>query len=153
IAAFAFYEIRTLHVEQVTDDLHVIEGIGGNVAVLKTGAGTGIVDTMLFTMQGSRIRHLPQGLTGEPIVLVINTHYHSDHTHGNPGFLPGTQVVSTTRTLEHLHHLDDAYWSGDAAALLPNLTFEHDLDIQLGSKHLELVHPGRGHTDGDLVVV
>ena len=153
IAALLFYEVRSMTVERVTDDLHMIKGLGGNVAVLKTGAGTVIVDTMTFAMQGSRIRHIAEGLTGEPIVLVINTHYHSDHTHGNPGFLPGTQVVSTTRTLEHLHEIDGSYWTGDAAALLPNHTFEHDLEIQLGTKHIDLLHPGRGHTDGDLVVL
>jgi glyoxylase-like metal-dependent hydrolase (beta-lactamase superfamily II) len=115
-------------VERVTDDLHMIKGLGGNVAVLKTGAGAVIVDTMTFTMQGTRIRHLAESLTGEQVVMVINTHYHGDHTHGNPGFLPGTQVLSTTRTLEHLNTLDAAYWTGDAAVLLPNHTFEKDLD-------------------------
>jgi len=153
VAGYVFYDIRTMTVVRVTDDLHMIKGLGGNVAVLKTGAGTVIVDTMTFAMQGSRIRHMAEALTGESIVLVINTHYHSDHTHGNPGFLPGTQVVSTTRTLEHLHEMDASYWSGDAAALLPNHTFDHDLEIQLGTKHIQLLHPGRGHTDGDLVVV
>jgi glyoxylase-like metal-dependent hydrolase (beta-lactamase superfamily II) len=151
--AFVFYQIRSLDVERVTDDLHMIKGLGGNVAVLKTGAGTVIVDTMTFTMQGTRIRHIAESLTGEPIVMVINTHYHADHTHGNPGFLPGTQVVSTTRTLEHLHEIDASYWTGDAAALLPNHTFADDLEVHLGTKTLRLVHPGRGHTDGDLVVV
>ena len=152
IAAYVFYDIRSMTVVRVTDDLYMIKGLGGNVAVLKTGAGTVVVDTMTFAMQGSRIRHLAEALTGESIVLVVNTHYHSDHTHGNPGFLPGTQVVSTTRTLEHLHDVDGSYWRGDAAALLPNHTFDHDLEIQLGAKHIELLHPGRGHTDGDLVV-
>jgi cyclase len=151
--AFVVYQIRSLDVERITDDLHLIKGLGGNVAVLKTGAGTVVVDTMTFAMQGARIRHVAEALTGEPIVMVINTHYHSDHTHGNPGFLPGTQVLSTTRTLEHLHEIDASYWTGDAAALLPNHTFDRDLEIRLGTKTLQLLHPGRGHTDGDLVVV
>jgi cyclase len=152
-AAFVFVQLRSLDAERVTDDLHMITGLGGNVAVLKTGAGAVIVDTMTFTMQGSRIRHLAESLTGEQVVMVINTHYHGDHTHGNPGFLPGTQVLSTTRTLEHLNTLDAAYWTGDSAVLLPNHTFEKDLEVRLGSKTLQLLHPGRGHTDGDLVVV
>ncbi len=152
-AAYVFVQLRSLEVERISDDLHMIRGLGGNVAVLKTGAGTVIVDTMTFTMQGVRIRHLAESLTGEQIVMVINTHYHGDHTHGNPGFLPGTQVLSTTRTLEHLHAFDASYWSGDAAALLPNHTFEKDLEVRLGSKTLQLLHPGRGHTDGDLVVL
>ena len=151
--AIVFYEARALDVERITDDLHLVKGLGGNVAVLKTGAGTVIVDTMTFAMQGTRLRHIAEELTGEPVVLVINTHYHSDHTHGNPGFQPGTRVVSTARTLEHLQQIDAAYWTGDAAALLPNQTFTNNLDIHLGTKTLQLMHPGRGHTDGDLVVV
>lgn len=152
-AAFVFVQLRSLEVERITDDLHMVKGIGGNVAVLKTGVGAIIVDTMTFTLQGSRIRHLAESLTGEKVVMVINTHYHGDHTHGNPGFTPGTQVLSTTRTLEHLNALDAAYWTGDAAALLPNHTFEKDLEIRLGSKTVRLLHPGRGHTDGDLVAL
>jgi hypothetical protein len=37
--AFVFYQIRSLDAERITDDLHLIKGLGGNVAVLKTGAG------------------------------------------------------------------------------------------------------------------
>jgi len=153
IAGWVFLQVRALAVVNVTDDLHMITGLGGNVAVLKTGAGTVIVDTMTFRLQGERIRALAESLTGEPIVTVINTHYHSDHTHGNPGFAPGTMVVSTTRTLEHLTTRDAAYWDGDAGHLLPNQTFDGNETLRIGAKTIELVHPGRGHTDGDLVAV
>jgi glyoxylase-like metal-dependent hydrolase (beta-lactamase superfamily II) len=84
---------------------------------------------------------------------VINTHYHLDHTHGNPAFEPGTRVLSTERTLSHLKALDADFWSGDAAELLPNETFADRQTLTIGGKTLELVHPGRGHTDGDLVVL
>ena len=121
IAIYVYMQIRSLTVVTVTDDLHMIQGFGGNVGVLKTGAGTVIVDTMTFTLQGERIRQLAEKLTGEPVVLVINTHYHSDHTHGNPAFAGGTKVISTKQTLHHLQALDASYWEGSAAALLPNL--------------------------------
>jgi len=153
LAIFAYVQVRTLDVVKVTDDLHMIDGLGGNVGVLKTGAGTVIVDTMTFTSQGAHIRRLAEALTGEPVVLVINTHYHIDHTHGNPGFVAGTRVVATDRTLHHLHALDAAYWQGDAAALLPNETVEASEVLHVGNKTLQLLHPGVGHTDGDLVVL
>lgn len=161
IAAFAaiafsaavFWTIYRLDVEQVTDDLHVIYGAGGNVGVLRTGEGTVIVDTMTLAWQGKRIRETAEALTGEPVVMIINTHYHLDHTHGNPGFEPGTRVVSTTRTREHLETFDADFWEGDAAQLLPNETFDEERRLQVGSKTLTLLWPGRGHTDGDLVVL
>jgi glyoxylase-like metal-dependent hydrolase (beta-lactamase superfamily II) len=92
-------------------------------------------------------------LSGKPVILLVNTHYHLDHTHGNPAFESGTRVVSTERTLSHLKALDADFWSDDRANLLPNDTFSDELRIELGNKTIRLKTLGRGHTDGDLVVL
>ena len=146
--------INHLEYEQVTPDLHVIyTNVGGNVAVLKTGEGAVIVDTMTFAMQGEEIRSLAKELTGEEVAVVINTHWHSDHTHGNPAFAPGVRVVSTDRTRRWLETVDADYWQGDAAHGMPNETFVDSHLIELGDKTIELYWTGRGHTDGDLVAL
>ena len=150
--AVVFFALRSMDVEKLTDDLYVLRGAGGNTAVLRTRDGAVVVDTMTFPVQGSRIRELARELTGQDTVLVINTHYHLDHTHGNPAFEPGTRVMSTERTLSHLKALDADFWEGDVA-LLPNETFTDRVSVEVGGKRLELMHPGRGHTDGDLVVL
>ena len=105
--------------ERVTDDVHAVRGLGGNVGVLRTSAGAVVVDTMTFRIQGERIRELAERLAGGPIQVVINTHYHVDHTHGNPGFAPGTRVVATERTRDYLLALDASYWDGKAEQTLP----------------------------------
>ncbi len=153
LGGYVFMQIRSLDVERLSEDLFVLRGFGGNTAVLRTDAGAVIVDTMTLPLQGARIRAVARELTGGETVLVINTHYHLDHTHGNPAFEPGTRVLSTERTLSHLKALDADFWTGDAAKLLPNETFADRQTLSIGGKTLELVHPGRGHTDGDLVVV
>ena len=153
IGGYVFMQVRALDVEKLSDDLFVLRGFGGNTAVLRTDAGTVIVDTMTFPLQGERIRETARELTGAETVLLINTHYHLDHTHGNPAFDAGTRVLSTERTLSHLKALDTDFWTGDAAELLPNETFTDRQKLVIGGKTLELVQPGRGHTDGDLVVV
>jgi glyoxylase-like metal-dependent hydrolase (beta-lactamase superfamily II) len=127
--------------------------MGGNTAVLRTDAGAVVVDSMMLPMQGERIRDLARELTGQDTALLINTHYHIDHTHGNPAFEPGTRVLSTERTLSHLHALDADFWNGDAARLLPTETFTDRMTLSVGGKTIELIHPGAGHTDGDLVVL
>jgi len=152
-AVYLYSQVRALDVEQLSEDLFVLRGMGGNVAVLRTVAGNVIVDTMTLPLQGERIRDIAQELTGMPTSLLINTHYHLDHTHGNPAFAPGTRVLATARTLSHLQALDAEFWQGDAAALMPNETFTDRHRLTVGGKTLDLVHPGRGHTDGDLVVV
>jgi glyoxylase-like metal-dependent hydrolase (beta-lactamase superfamily II) len=150
---YLLMELRAIEVETLSDDLYVLRGLGGNTAVLKTDAGAVVVDTMTLPLQGERIRELARELTGQETVMIINTHYHLDHTHGNPAFEPGTRVLSTERTLSHLNALDQGFWLDDAAALLPNETFTDRHTLSIGGKTLELVHPGPGHTDGDLVVV
>lgn len=155
VAVFAVYliiQVRQLDVEQITDDLHIIRGVGGNTSVLRTDQGAVVVDSMTFPMQGRLIRAKVEALTGQPVALLINTHYHLDHTHGNPGFDSGTSVVATERTLSHLKVLDTDFWEGDAALLLPNDTFSDRKQFQLGNKTVTVIHPGRGHTDGDLIV-
>ena len=84
VAVVVFGEIRRLDVEQISPDLHVLYGAGGNVAVLKTQKGTVIVDSMTLHYQGQRIKAKAEALTNDKVVMVINTHYHLDHTHGNP---------------------------------------------------------------------
>ena len=147
-------DMTKFQVTRVTPDLHMISSEwGGNVGVLKTGDGTVIVDTMTFSMQGKVIREMAEEITGEPVVMIINSHYRQDHTHGNPAFDPSTRVVASERTLHHLQQLDADYFSGDAAQLLPRETFNSEQILQVGNKTLRLIQPGRGHTDGDLVVL
>jgi cyclase len=152
-AIFGYRRATELDVAEVTDDVHVIYGLGGNVGVLTTDRGAVVVDTMTFRSQGAGILEAAQRLAGGPIQAIVNTHYHFDHTHGNPAFPSGTTVVSTEKTLAYLKQLDADYWEGDAAGTLPNQTFLNEREIKVADKTVRLIHPGRGHTDGDLVVL
>jgi cyclase len=150
-----YVEVTTLRSERVTEDLHVVQagGINGNVAVLATSEGAVVVDTMTFRAQGARIRELAERLSGGPVQAVINTHYHMDHSHGNPGFPGGTRVVATQRTLDYMLAFDAGYWDGKNSATLPNDTFETERELRIGGKTIRTHHLGRGHTGGDLAVL
>src|SRR5262249_35977987 len=126
-----------------------------NVGVLLTSEGVVVVDTMTFVRQGDAIRREVRALTEQPVVAVLNTHYHLDHTHGNPAFPVGTKVVSTGKTLQHLHELDADWWKDSKTHdLLPNDTFDTGTkEMKLGGKTIRSYYFGRGHTDGDMVVL
>jgi len=153
IAIYGYQQVAMLDSERVTGDVSVLFGMGGNVGVLRTERGSVIVDTMTFRMQGERIREEAERLTGREAVVVMNTHYHGDHTHGNPGFPAGTRVVATKRTRELLDAFDAGSWSGAAAETLPNETFDATHEIALGGKTVRASYLGRGHTSGDLVAL
>ena len=154
LAAITIYnQLISFEFEQVTEDVHVIYGLGGNVGILGTERGTIVVDTMTLNLQGKQIREQAQRISGAPVTTIINTHYHTDHTHGNPGFPMGIKVVSTERTLAYLLDRDGDFWRGKAGATLPNETFHDNHVMRVGGKTIRLYHLGRGHTDGDLVVI
>ncbi len=152
-AIYAYQTVSRIDAEQVTEDVHVLFGLGSNVGVLRTQRGAAIVDTMTFRMQGEEIRKRVEALTGREVEVILNTHYHMDHTHGNPAFPGGTRVVATKRTRELLDRFDAGSWEGDAAQTLPNETFDGSHEIALGGKTIRALHLGRGHTSGDLVVL
>ena len=64
----------------------------------------------------------------------------------------GSRIFATERTLAYLKALDADYFAG-AEGTLPSETFEGEREVKIGGKTLRLIHPGRGHTDGDLVVL
>jgi glyoxylase-like metal-dependent hydrolase (beta-lactamase superfamily II) len=152
-AIYVYQRIARIEADRLTDDVHVLFGLGGNVGVLRTERGAVIVDTMTFRMQGDRIREEVEQLTGREVEVILNTHYHSDHTHGNPAFPGGTRVVATQRTLDLMKALDGDYFSGPAASTLPNETFADTYEIRLGGKTIRSYFLGPGHTNGDQVVL
>ncbi len=150
---YGYDTVRSLDVEPVGDDVWMITGLGGNVGVLRAGKGAVVVDSMTFRLQGERIRERAEQLAGGPVQAVVNTHYHRDHSHGNPGFAPGTRVVATELTLDYLLHFDGGSWQGAAAETLPNDVFAERHEMRIGDKTIRSHHLGRGHTGGDLVVL
>jgi glyoxylase-like metal-dependent hydrolase (beta-lactamase superfamily II) len=150
---FGYRRATELEVVEVTNDVHAIYGFGSNVGVLSTDRGAVVVDTMTFRAQGARILEAAEKLSRGPVQALVNTHYHMDHTHGNPAFPSGTAIVATDKTLAYLKQVDGDYWQGAAAGTLPNQTFRNEHVLKVADKTVRLIHPGRGHTDGDLVVL
>jgi cyclase len=153
IAIGLYNRIADLEIERVTDAVHVISGVGGNAAVLETELGVVVVDTMSFPLQGRRIREFAERLGGGPTQAIVNTHYHINHTHGNPAWAAGTRIVSTRSTRAYLDHFDSGFWQGAAAESAPNETFEDSHEMRIGGKTIRSYRLGRGHTGGDLVVL
>jgi glyoxylase-like metal-dependent hydrolase (beta-lactamase superfamily II) len=153
IAIGLYNRIVSFETERVTDSVHVIFGLGGNTAVLETEDGVVVVDTMSFPLQGRRIREQAERLGGGPTQAIVNTHYHTDHTHGNPAWAAGTRIVSTESTRAYLDHFDRGFWQGGAAESAPSETFEDAHEMRIGGKTIRSYHMGRGHTGGDLVVL
>jgi len=154
--------IAATKIEKVKDNLYVITGSGaadqsafsgGNTAVFITDAGVTLVDTKL-PGYGPTILERIKSVTDKPIVRIINTHTHGDHT-GNNGFLgAGSATVESVvqeNTKANMARMDD--FKGANAKFLPNKTYKDTLTIGSGKDEIDLYYFGRGHTNGDSFVV
>jgi cyclase len=74
-----------IKVTKVSGNIYMLEGAGGNIAASVGEDGIVIVDDE-FAPLAEKIQAALKnlGVTDKPVRFVINTHYHGDHTGGNP---------------------------------------------------------------------
>jgi cyclase len=153
----ATVEIRT---ERVTDDLHVLFGFGGNIAVLTGDQGVLMVDSQ-FPELVPKIRAAIEKLGGNKIDFAINTHWHYDHADGNQGFGPeGVWFVAQTESRRRMtvdniiNPMTRPAFPQPAypPAALPIVTFDNRMQFHFNGTLIDLMHFGPAHTAGDAAV-
>lgn len=139
----------TLTIEEVTDNLYIVIGSGGNVGVLVTDEGVILIDDKFEQNYDEIVRNV-SSVTNQPIRYVINTHYHSDHAGGNSRFLEVAEVISTTNARTNIL---EGRQSNAAPGMVPaRLVFTEELSIFLGGQEVRARHFGRGHTGTDAII-
>lgn len=145
-----------------------------NVTVIRGQDGLLVVDTHASDLAARGVIDEVRALGAGEVVGVVNTHEHFDHTFGNHAFRTayGTVPIHAHETAagrtvaagERIKGLYEASpLSGDDAdphreevlateIVAADRTFSSAVSLDLGDRVVELVHPGRGHTGGDLVV-
>ncbi len=154
LACCAFAGLWTAHTQQppaqpltvtkVFDDLHVIVGSGGNVAVYDTPDGAILVDDK-FTQNVPEILEKVKSVTDKTIRYLLNTHLHGDHTGGNAKMME--QGVETVIHENGRVIMEDRKMPGQ-----PRLSYSQQFNVRLGGKVVRARHFGRGHTNGDAVI-
>jgi len=132
-----------LSIEKIAEDLHVIIGSGGNVAVLTTEEGVILVDDK-FERNVPQILEKVKSVTDKPIKYVLNTHQHGDHTGGNHLLMTSAEIVA--------HQNARANMAKGNQPGLPRVTFSDSAAVTLGGKEVRARYFGAGHTNGDAVI-
>lgn len=149
---YRFYQFLRTETVKIDDRFYVVLGGGGNTAVLIGDDGVLVVDPK-FWSPSRRLAQLIRTLTDKPVTVIVNTHYHSDHTHGNANYTAGADVIAHRRTRANALARDGRFWEVEPAwSTLPNDLVDDDKELQFGDESIRIIHPGRGHTDGDVVV-
>src|SRR5437762_2129633 len=142
-----------LRIEKVKDDLYMISGEGGNVAVYVTTEGVVLVDDM-FDRNHADILAQVKSVTDKPLKYVLNTHQHDDHAGGDLKMLPIAEVIAHKNARANLVHIKQPYYEDTPGTPigLPRITFSDEASVFLGGKEVRAVHFGRGHTNGDAFI-
>jgi len=142
-----------LGIERVKDDLHMISGEGGNVAVYVTDEGVILVDDM-FDRNHADILAQVASITDFPVAYVLNTHQHDDHAGGALKMLAIAEVIAHRNVRVNLTDIKQPYYEDTPGTPigLPSITFSDELSVHLGGKEVWTKHFGRGHTNGDVII-
>jgi glyoxylase-like metal-dependent hydrolase (beta-lactamase superfamily II) len=135
------------------------------VGLVQGHRATLLIDCGTTLAEAGRIAEDVRELTGAEVTHLVMTHHHFDHILGSVGF-PGARTYAAAPVAEALSTGIDAVRAyalqygvdpedldrAIAAARAPDHVIEN-VDIDLGDCSVRVEHPGRGHTDHDLIVV
>jgi len=186
--------------EKLGDGVYAaIHKVGGgavcNGGIIDLGGRTVIFDPFLSLDAARDLKDAAKKLCTGPIVYVVNSHSHRDHTNGNMIFKPDAAIIATGKTrldlmagaAEYLERIketapkqyeslktdfenendpekkqDIALWLGYYEALVkdslelrivpPDITFTKKIVLSGTERTIELVAPGHGHSESDLVL-
>ena len=146
-----------LQLHKLRGDITVIEGSGGNIAVLTGADGKLFVDAGI-TATRPRILDAVNSLSRDPIKHLINTHWHFDHTDGNQWLNEqGAAILAHENTHKHLLSAQtvddwDFKFPSPPLAAVPTEVFSSEKTVSINRATLNLKYYGRAHTDSDISV-
>ncbi|SEO12551.1 Glyoxylase, beta-lactamase superfamily II [Mucilaginibacter gossypiicola] len=135
-------------------NISMLEGSGGNIAVLNGPEGKLMVDGGIGVSKANVLEAL-NSISANPVKFLINTHWHFDHTFGNEWLHgEGATIVAQDVTKKHLEstvRVDDWNYTFPPMpkAALPTMVYskEHKMNFNGEAIHISTYKPS--HTDGD----
>jgi len=153
-AAGASTPIKTT---KLYDNIWLLQGAGGNMAVQTGKDGIVLIDSS-FATAVPHIREAIAAVGSDAPHALINTHWHIDHVDGNEGMhAAGFTIVAHEKTKERMskpaemklfHMLIPAYPPG----ALPGVTFADTMKHDHNGDTVERVHYDPAHTDTDIYI-
>ncbi len=143
---------------KLRNNVSILEGSGGNIAVLTGPDGKLLVDAGIGVSR-PRLSQALAELGSEPVAHLINTHWHFDHSDGNEWLhAAGAKIIAHENTRKHLsvvQRVED--WDYNFLALpagaVPAQVFAKEHHLKVNGASIAMRYYGPAHTDGDISVM
>jgi cyclase len=142
---------------KLRENIYLLSGPGGNMVVLSGADGKILVDSS-FAPVAPKIKLAMDGFGPAPLKILINTHWHFDHTDGNEAMhQAGAVIVAHENTRKRLSTPQDIaafgmHFDPSPAGALPQQTFTDGTKLYFNGEELTLSHFPPAHTDSDIYV-
>lgn len=140
-------QVPITHPDYAFANVYVLSNGGANVLAISSGDGLVLVDAKLAGW-GKAALDAVQNVTDEPVLRIIHTNADEDHTGANTEYGDKVEVVMHEQAQSRFQKR-----AGTGAAALTFKPFKDRASFPIGKNHLHVYHFGKGHTDGDAVVV
>ncbi|MGC2299283.1 MAG: MBL fold metallo-hydrolase [Acidobacteriaceae bacterium] len=142
---------------KLTDTIFLLQGVGGNI-VLQSGPDGGLLIDSGISTGTHHLLDAVNKLETNHLKLLVNTHWHFDHTDGNAEMhLEGAFIIAHDNTRIRLQKPQymaayDVHFSAAPDAALPQQTFAESETLWVNNDQLDLVHTPDAHTDSDIYI-
>ena len=142
---------------QLSDTVYMLRGQGGNVGISDGEDGLFIIDDQVKPVTKELLEAIRK-ISGKPIKIVVNTHYHADHVGGNEviggagAMIIAHDNIRKRMTTEQVSVFMNATTPPYAKDALPLVTFNDRMSLHMNGETATAYHVPNGHTDGDSII-
>ncbi|HYL63265.1 MAG TPA: MBL fold metallo-hydrolase [Candidatus Methylomirabilis sp.] len=153
-AQMAAIPLQTL---KLCDNLTMLYGPGGNMVALDGPDGKILVDSS-FVPVVPKIKEALTGISSSPLRVLINTHWHFDHTDGNALLHEsGATILAHENTRRRLSTPQDIaafgmHFPASPEAAWPQRTFSDTFQFYLSNENIFAGYVKPAHTDTDIFI-
>ena len=142
---------------KVSENIWMLQGKGGNIALMTGQQGLLMVDDDYKVMSNALIEEVKKFGGLAKLTYIINTHWHGDHTQGNLALGSHAHIVAhdnvrarllTSQEIKLFKMVSEPY----PEVALPDVTYTRSMKLYINNEEVNIVHYATGHTDGDSIV-
>lgn len=157
LALPSFVLAKDVITQQVSEQIYMLQGTGGNIGVSVGRDGVYLIDDD-YDAKVDDIIAAVRKLSSQPIRFVINTHWHGDHTGGNGkltqrgALMVAHENVRKRMSSEQFIAAFKTTVPPASKKALPVITFAQAINFYWNNDVLAIEHIANAHTDGDAVI-